>query len=231
MAIIITQKGVPSASVVEKSGFEQERNLQEYIHEHPEAIPVYDIRPMTRFPIVALESETRSGPIDALRRQGRATFTVETKLYTNSDKRRVVAQVLDYGASLWKHLSDFETFLSALDQHVRRKWGTDFWDKAREFLISMTKAPIPCARPCFRTSVNGNLKSLSLWTRWRRGSKISSRKELKEPVRYLRRGTGIYKHSDYEILIPKIFGVEVKKDNPRPDRPSLDKGTVARKKV
>jgi len=30
-------------SVVEKSNFEKEHNLQEYIHEHPEAIPVYDI--------------------------------------------------------------------------------------------------------------------------------------------------------------------------------------------
>lgn len=43
MSIIITQKDVASASVIEKSDFQKEDHLQEYIHEHPEIIPVYDI--------------------------------------------------------------------------------------------------------------------------------------------------------------------------------------------
>jgi hypothetical protein len=46
---------------------------------------------------------TNSGPIDALgiNKDGEI-YIIETKLYKNPDKRLVVAQVLDYGASLWQ---------------------------------------------------------------------------------------------------------------------------------
>lgn len=44
MAIIVSKKGSPSAQVIEKSDFALERNLQDYIRDHPEAIPVEDKR-------------------------------------------------------------------------------------------------------------------------------------------------------------------------------------------
>lgn len=162
MAIIISQKGVPSASVVEKSDFEKEHNLQEYIHEHPEAIPVYDIHEDKRLLIVAREFETQSGPIDALAvdKDG-DIYVVETKLHTNADKRRVVAQVLDYGASLWKHLPE-QTFLSMLDQHVRSRWGVDFRNKAREF-FDLDDERADSMLSAMRQNLNdGNLKFVVL---------------------------------------------------------------------
>lgn len=45
-------------------------------------------------------------------------YIVETKLYKNSDKRLVVAQILDYGASLWHFYNDYDTFLREIDRHV-----------------------------------------------------------------------------------------------------------------
>ena len=44
MAIIVSKTGVAAAALVGKSCFQNEANLQEYIHQHPEAIPIYDIR-------------------------------------------------------------------------------------------------------------------------------------------------------------------------------------------
>jgi hypothetical protein len=196
MAIIISQKGVPSACVVEKSAFENEHNLQEYVHEHPEAIPVYDIN-----------HDNKDGDI----------YLVETKLYANSDKRRVVAQVLDYGASLWKHLTDFETFLSMLDQHVRRKWGIDFRSKASEFFHLDDEGADSMLSAMRQNLKSGNLKFVVLMDSMDDG--------LKDLITYVNQKSqfdiyGVelefYKHMDYEILIPKIFGVEVRKDPPPP---------------
>src|SRR6266568_1533047 len=133
MPIIISQKGAGSASVVEKSSFGKEHNLQEYVHEHPEAIPVYDIQEDKRLWVVAREFETQSGPIDALAvdKDG-DIYIVETKLYANPDKRRVVAQALDYGASLWKHFADFSHFILLLDQHTQSQWKISFREKAKD---------------------------------------------------------------------------------------------------
>jgi len=88
MAIIISKKGSQS-QVVDKSDFALERNLQDYICDHPEAIPVEDKRLL----VVARELQTESGPIDAFAvdRDG-DLYIVETKLYRNPDKRTVVAQ-------------------------------------------------------------------------------------------------------------------------------------------
>jgi RecB family endonuclease NucS len=55
------KKGSHSAQVVSKSDFALERNLQEYIYNHPEAIPVQDKRLL----VVARELHTQSGSIDA----------------------------------------------------------------------------------------------------------------------------------------------------------------------
>jgi RecB family endonuclease NucS len=98
MAIIFSKKG-QSTQKIEKSGFGPERNLQQYIHENPEAIPLYDIQRDKRLFVVTREFPTGSLEwIDALAvdRDG-DIYIVETKLYANADKRRVVAQVLDYG--------------------------------------------------------------------------------------------------------------------------------------
>jgi RecB family endonuclease NucS len=53
---------------------------------------------------LAREFSTKSGPIDALGvdKDGEL-YLIETKFYKNPDKRTVVAQVLDYGASLWSN--------------------------------------------------------------------------------------------------------------------------------
>jgi TolB-like protein len=214
MAIIVTNKGAGTTSVVEISGFANEDVLQQYIHNHPESIPVYDIQKDKRLFIVAREFSTESGPIDALAvdRDG-DIYVVETKLYSNSDKRRVVAQVLDYGASLWKHFGSFDKFLSSLDEHSKKTWKRDFQTKVQE-VFELGEEDIEDLMQALESNLSrGNLKFVVLM------DAIDER--LKDLITYINQNSkfdiyGVklefYRHDEYEIVIPKLYGVETKKE-------------------
>src|SRR3989338_6877041 len=122
MAIIISEGG-KNAKRVDKSSFEREDYLQGYIYENPDSIPLYEIKENIRLLILAREFPTDSGPIDAIGvdRDGEI-YLIETKLYKNADKRLVVAQVLDYGASLWRSGLDFNEFVRVLEINVNGKF-------------------------------------------------------------------------------------------------------------
>jgi len=114
MAIIISKNG-KDAKKINKSIIEKEDYLQKYIYDNPETIPLYEINENLRICILAREVPTNSGAIDGLGiDQDGNLYIIETKLYKNPDKRLVVAQVLDYGASLWKNTNDFEGFMTFL---------------------------------------------------------------------------------------------------------------------
>lgn len=230
MPIIISQKGVGSASVIEKSSFGKEHNLQEYIHEHPEVIPVYDIQEDKRLLVVAREFDTQSGPIDALAvdKDG-DIYIIETKLYANADKRRVVAQALDYGASLWKHFTDFANFIMLLDQDAQSQWKMSFREKAKDS-FGLNDEQVETMVASMRENLNeGNLKFVVLMD--------SMDERLKELITYINQKSqfdiyGVelefYKHEQYEIVIPKLYGMEAKKDNPPLPRrqPLTDEGLM-----
>jgi hypothetical protein len=118
MAIIISKNG-KDAKRIDQSRFEKEAHLQKYIYDNPETIPLYDIKEDIKLLILAREFPTESGPIDAIGidKDGEI-YLVETKLYKNPDKRLVVAQVLDYGASLWRSGLGFDDFIGNLNQEV-----------------------------------------------------------------------------------------------------------------
>ena len=121
MPIIVSKNG-KNAVKLDKISFGLEDRLQQYIYDNPESIPLYDIKEDIRLLILAREFGTESGTIDAVGiDQDGQLYLVETKLYKNLDKRTVVAQVLDYGASLWKTLNDFDDFLIKLNTHVQKK--------------------------------------------------------------------------------------------------------------
>ena len=199
---------------VDKSDFEREHNLQEYIHEHPEAIPVYEIKEDKRLLVVAREFETESGPIDALAidKDG-DIYIVETKLYRNPDKRTVVAQALDYGASLWKHMPDFGEFLSALEQASQAKWNLGFEEKLQQF-FSLEDSQTELLLGAMRGNLHdGRLRFVILM------DTVEDR--LKDLITYVNQNSQFdifavqleyYRHDEYEIMIPRLFGAEVKKE-------------------
>ena len=108
--------------VLEESRFEAETQLQEALKSNPEVIPVSDLD-LAEVVVVGRETGVPAGAIDLLLvdAEGRVII-VETKLSRNPELRRqVVAQVLDYGASLWR----FAPTLKQFEDLVLRYWHSD----------------------------------------------------------------------------------------------------------
>lgn len=211
MAIIVSKDG-QNAERIEQTNFGLEDKLQEYIYNNPDAIPLYDIDEDTRLFIAAREFATKSGPIDALGFDAKGNiYVVETKLYKNPDKRTVVAQALDYGASLWRNSIDFDTFISQIDTHTQKQFGKGFDEKLAEFFnLESTENTLNG----IKTNLSdGAIKFVVLMDRLHDA--------LKDLVIFVNQNSKFdlyaveleyYKHAEYEIIIPKLYGAEVKKE-------------------
>lgn len=212
MAIIISQDG-KNAQKIDKSDFGKEGYLQNYIHENPESIPVYEIEENKKLFVVAREFSTESGPIDALAidKDG-DIYVVETKLYKNPDKRTVVAQALDYGASLWRH-SDYNEFINKINNEINNKFKISFEEKTKVF-FNINEEQVNIILEAIKINLQkGNIKFVILM------DAIEDR--LKDLIVYINQNSQFdiyavqmeyYQFEKYEIMIPKLFGVEVKKD-------------------
>ena len=140
-------------------------------------------------------------------------YIVETKLYKNSDKRTVVAQALDYGAALWKHFNDFDEFINILSTETKKNFNLEFKDKFKSF-FNLGDEQVEFAFGNLKENLNiGNLKFVILMD--------SLDERLKDLILYVNQNSQFdiyavqleyYKFEGYEIMIPKIFGVEVKKN-------------------
>lgn len=212
MAIIISSNG-GKAVKVEKSSFDKEDFLQKYIYENPESIPLYEIKEDIQLLILAREFPTNSGPIDAIGvDQYGELYIIETKLYKNPDKRIVIAQALDYGAALWKHSNNFDEFLGELDKKTQENFKLRATDKIKEFFQLSDEDVVATTNKARFNLNNGVFHFVVLM------DKLDDR--LKDLILYVNQNSQFdiyaveleyYKHDTYEIIIPKIFGTEVKK--------------------
>ena len=213
MAIIISKNG-KNAQKIDESAFTQEDYLQKYIYNNPESLPLYEIKEDIRLLIVSREFPTNSGPIDALGidKDGEI-YIIETKLYKNPDKRLVVAQVLDYGASLWRGYNDFNEFLRIVDNQIYKKFNVSLNQKLKDFFDIMDDDVSTLVENIKMNLNDGNFRFVVLM------DKLHS--QLKDLIVFINQNSkfdifGIeleyYKYQDYEIMIPKLFGSEVKKD-------------------
>lgn len=213
MPIIISKNG-QDAKKVEKSNFQDENYLQNYIHKNPDSIPLYDIKDDIRLLVLAREYPTNSGPIDAIGiDQSGEIYIVETKLYKNADKRRVIAQALDYGAALWKHANNFNEFLKVIDKETQKQWQINSRDKIKEFFHIDDEETEDIITNIEENLNDGKFKFVILM------DQLDSR--LKDLILYVNQNSqfdiyavefSFYEHASYEIIIPKLFGAEVKKD-------------------
>ena len=213
MTIIISTNG-NKAVKVEKSSIDREDYLQKYIYENPESIPLYEIREDIKLLILAREFQTNSGPIDAIGIDATGElYIVETKLYKNPDKRTVVSQALDYGAALWKHASDFNEFLSVLDNHTQKVFCLRTTEKIKEF-FNLSDEEVTFALEKAKSNLNGGIFHFVVLM-----NQLDDR--LKDLILFVNQNSQFdiyaveleyYKHDTCEIVIPKIFGTEVKKD-------------------
>ena len=208
MPIIITRNG-KNAIRLNNTEFEQESDLQKYIHDNPESLPLDDIKENVKFVTIDREFPTSSGPLDILGFDSDGEiYIIETKLYKNSDKRIVIAQVLDYGASLWNLYQDPEKFINRLKERFKKtnnigleeKFDTEF--KGHDEIIDNIKSNLLEGKFRFiilMNKVDSNLKNLISYMN--QNSKFSI---YGVELEY-------YIHEDYQILIPHVFGAEIRK--------------------
>lgn len=211
MSIIISRGG-KNAKRVERSVIDREDYLQQYIYDNPESLPLHELKDDINILIVSREFQTHSGPIDALGidRDG-DVYIIETKLYKNADKRRVIAQVLDYGASLW--INQSSEFISRLEESSLRNFNIGFSSKVQEFFGFEDNEVVDYINLLEQNVNSGNFKFVVLMDR------IESR--LKELISFVNTNSNFdvlgveldfYQDKDVEIIIPNLYGAERKKE-------------------
>lgn len=212
MSIIITELGQKPLRI-DPSDFENESSLQKLIHDSPETIPLYEIKDDVKLLVLAREWPTESGPIDALGvdRDG-DIYIIETKLRKNPDKRDVVAQALDYGAALWRHAPATAELEAMFDASIRAKFNVGFREKLTEFFVLDEAGTDGLMSNVSRNLNDGKFKFVIPMDR------VHDR--LKDLIVFLNQNSRFdiyavelecYKLDERTIIIPKLFGGEVKK--------------------
>ncbi len=224
MAIIISKNG-ENAQKVNRTKLKNEDYLQNYIDKNPEAIPVYEIKEDKKLFVAKREFSTKHGPIDALAVDGDGDlYVIETKLQRNSTRRDVVAQALDYGAALSNYMDSFDVFVQELNDETNKNFAMSFSDKISDFFDKDDDEVEIFLQKLQNNLSSGILKFVVVM------DVIGER--LKDVITYINQNSQFdiyavqleyYKHQDFEIIIPKIFGVEVKKNIKKRDNYSKGK--------
>jgi hypothetical protein len=213
MSIIVSRDG-KNAKKLARAAIQQEDYLQRYIYDNPDCLPLEELKENLRLLVLAREFSTASGPIDALGVDGDGDiYILETKLYKNPDKRVVLAQVLDYGASLWRSYEDAEKFVATLDETVRQHFKMGLTEKLAEFFGGRDESVVDLLHNLRRNQSEGNYCFIVLMDR------MDDR--LKDLITFINQRSGFrvfgveldfYKHDDNEIIVPSLYGAEVKKE-------------------
>ena len=213
MTIIISKNG-KDAKKVERTQIVSEDYLQDYVLENPDIIPVSDIETGTRLLVLTREFPTSSGPIDAIGiDQLGQVYIIETKLYKNPDKRRVVAQALDYGASLWKNY-DLERFQIDLTNQISKYSNEPLTEMIQKFFHTDDEETNVIFDSMSKNIENGIFRFVVLMDKLH--------EQLKNLILFINENSNFdiyaveieyYKIEENEIIIPKLFGGGVRKSS------------------
>lgn len=213
MSIIVSKQG-KGAQKLERTVIQLENYLQEYVAANPNTLPLHEIDENIKLLVLAREFPTGSGPIDALGIDADGSlYIIETKLYKNADKRTVIAQMLDYGASLWSNYNDPADFITKLDEAVDKRFSTGFSQKLQDFYGLEAEAATEIIERAKQNIREGRFRFVVLMDRLD--------KRLKDLITFVNQNSrfdilgvewNFYQHEDFEILIPSLYGAEVKKE-------------------
>lgn len=210
MSIIFSQNG-KNAKRLERAPIQTEDYLQRYIHDNPESLPLQELKEGIRLLNIAREFPTNSGPIDLISiDQDADIYIVETKLYKNTDKRRVIAQILDYGAALWN--CGATAFMDSLENAVISQFNMGLRAKLEEHYSMDSVAVDEYLNLLQQKASEGRFRFIVLM------DQLDTR--LKDLISFINSNSrfdifGIeldfYQHQDFEIIIPNLYGAELKK--------------------
>lgn len=205
MAIIVQREGA-RAEIVSETRFPGEAELQRYVFENPEVLPIADIKEDVQFTVLDKETPVGTGYVDILGVDSAGElYIIETKLFTNRDKRNVLAQVLDYGAAIWSSYQDPEAFLQMLDGRLSAR-GASLRELLEQSFGEAAEEVEEGMRNCLQS---GAFRFVILMDR------VPS--DLKTMIQFVNRHSNFsvyavelehYEHDDLHIFVPHVFGVE-----------------------
>ena len=205
MAIIVQHEG-ERAKIISESRFPNEAELQRYVYENPEVLPISDIKEDAQFTVLDKETPVGTGSIDILGVDSDGDlYIIETKLFSNSDKRKVLAQVLDYGAALWSTYQDPESFLRMLEERLAAR-GESLSELLSFGEASEIEAGI---KECIQS---GSFRFIIMM------DQVPS--ALKDLIQFVNSHSNFsvyavelehYEHGDLHIFVPHVFGAEERK--------------------
>ena len=210
MAIILSRGN--DTKKLEKKSIELEDKLQNFLSSNPEIIPIDDIKPGAKTIILAREFPVKVGAIDILGvdKDGKI-YILETKLAKNVTKREVIAQILEYGAYLYKSYTSDE-FIKKLDSHIKEKENTTLKDKLS--LLSIEDEEKEDFIEIMKDNFNNKAYKFFIVM-----DKVPE--EVKNIIIFLNEISMIdiyaveleyYEDNDIKIVIPKLIGLVSKKE-------------------
>ena len=210
--MLIISRG-SSSTRIERSSFPNEADLQRYIYEHPEAIPLDELGEESQLHVLGREFPTSSGPLDALATDADgAAYIIETKLFKNPDKRQVVAQVLDYGAALWAAEPNPKQIMQALLADSNRRHLDEPLVRLAGFLDADEEAAEEHLEKVSTALSRGHFTAIVLMDR------LSDR--LRNLILFINENSDFrvvaveldyYRHDGMEIVSPRLFGGETRR--------------------
>jgi hypothetical protein len=212
---IIASKDGGKFKKIESTNFALEEKLQKLIHED-EIMKKIKLGPDEDLTLLTLAREfsTTSGPADviAIDTEGNI-YIIETKLKKNSDRREILAQIIDYAGAMWDEFRDFNKFEEKL------KDNPSFSAKSLSELIRNSDFEIrsdldidKIIEKIKQNFEHGSFKFVTVW------DKLESK--LINAIRYLNEKSHLtvyavtfeyYKDAGLEILIPSVYGREAEK--------------------
>ena len=134
MTIIISGNG-KEPKILEPESFKDEKAMQKFIANNPESLGLMQYKDDINLRIICREYPTLHGEsIDHIGvDQDGDIYIIETKNYANPDKRKVVAQIIDYGATFWSNRKDFEDFERKVNAWLKKERNTSLNDELEQF--------------------------------------------------------------------------------------------------
>lgn len=218
--LIISQHG--RSARLDPRAFDNERALQRFIAEVPDAIPLDVLGVDGKLHILGRELQTTSGPLDALGTDGEGgAYLIEVKLYRNPDKRLVLAQVLDYGAALWAQAPSAADILGLLKASATRTGLEAPETRLAAFLDGDDEAVYEHLERVSSALSEGKFTAIVLMDRLT--------DQLRDLIKFMNENSRFrllaveldyYQHDSIEIVTPRLFGAETRR--------AVDSGTGTR---
>ena len=162
---------------------------------------------------LANQFKTNVGPLDVLAIDDSGNiYIIETKLYDNGDRRKIIAQVLDYASALWsEYRNNFKNF------------EDQFFKTTNEYLSEFIEKKLGNyaeIKDALEKNLNeGSFKFVTVWDEFD--------DELRDTINYLNQKCKLsiyavtfeyFEDDDFKILVPSYYGIESEKQSDLPKR-------------